>query len=93
MLEMMLVTVILSGVNSILLLFLLFLYSKIVMKTRAMYASGLMIFALLLLAQNLLAVYSYVAMQPFFGSEALPYLSGIAALELASLIALIRVTL
>ncbi len=90
---MMLITVALSGANSILLVALLFLYAKIVLKTRAMYATGLLVFALFLLAQNLLAVFSYITMEPFFGEEALPFLSGIGALELISLVVLLRVTL
>ena len=89
---MMLITVSLSAINSILLLVLLFFYSKIVMKTKAMYGIGLMLFSILLLAQNLLSVFSYVTMEPFFGVEALPFLSGIAALELASLLVLLRIT-
>ena len=90
---MMLLTVMLACVNSALLLILLSLYGKILVKTRARYALGLLIFALLLLAQNLLSVYAFVTMQPFFGEEALPYLSGIAALELAGLVALLGITL
>jgi hypothetical protein len=90
---MMLLTVSLASVNSVLLVVLLFVYGKIVLKTKAMYAVGLMIFAFLLLAQNLLSVFAFVTMQPFFGSEALPYLSGIAALELGGLVALLRITL
>ncbi len=88
----MLLTVALSSVNSILLVILLVLYGKIVFKTKAIHAVGLMLFALLLLAQNLLSVFAYVAMQPFFSSEALPYLLGIGALELASLAVLLKVT-
>jgi hypothetical protein len=87
------ITVAFSIVNSVLLLFLLFLYGKIVLKTKAMYPVGLFLFALFLLAQNILAVFSYADMQYYFGPGVLPYLSGIGALELVSLIALLRVTL
>ena len=90
---MMLVTVSLAGVNSVLLLILLLLYSKIVIKSRATYAIGLMIFALLLLAQNLLSVFAFIAMEPLFTAGALPFLSGIAALELGGLVVLLRITL
>ncbi|MHB8701851.1 MAG: hypothetical protein ACYC7D_12670 [Nitrososphaerales archaeon] len=90
---MMLLTVSLASINSILLLVLLFLYGKIVLKTRASYAVGLMIFAVLLLAHNLLSIFAYVDMEPFFGAAALPYLSGIAALELGGIIMLLKVTL
>ena len=90
---MMLLTVALSTVNSVLLVLLLVLYGKIVVKTKATHAVGLMLFAVLLLAQNLLSVFAYVSMEPFFSPESLPYLSGIGALELASLLVLVKITL
>ena len=88
----MILTVSLASINSVLLLILLLLYGRIVIKSRATYAVGLMIFALLLLAQNLLSVFAFVA-EPFFDTGALPYLSGISALELGGLIVLLRITL
>ena len=78
---MMQIAVILSLLNSAVLVFLLALYGRMALKTRAGYSIGLMIFALFLLAQNLATVLSYVTMAPFFGSEALPFLTGISALE------------
>jgi hypothetical protein len=89
----MILTAVLSGVNSFLLVFLLVIYGKTFFKSKAVHAIGLMLFALLLLAQNLLAIYAYVDMNMYFGSGALPYLFGIAILELASLIAMVAVTL
>lgn len=83
----------LSTVNSGILLVLLYLYSNIVRKTKAMYAAGLMVFALLLLAHNMLTIFAYVLMAPVFGAEALPFLSGIAALELGGLAVLVKITL
>lgn len=83
----------LASVNSIILVILLFVYSKIAIKTKAMYAAGLLIFALLLLAHNLLTISAYVLMAPVFGADALPFLSGIAALELGGLIVLMKITL
>jgi hypothetical protein len=90
---MMLLNVFLSGGNVVLLTILLFLYGKIVLKTRATYAVGLSVFAVLLLANNLVSVISYVTMEPFFGVEALPHLSAIGAFELLGLIVLLRITL
>jgi hypothetical protein len=86
-------TVILSVINSVLLIVLLALYGKIVFKTRAIYPAGLFVFALFLLGQNLLSVFSYLDMQSYFGEGVLPYLCAIGALELVSLVALLRVTL
>ena len=80
----MIVTVSLASVNSVLLLALLVLYGRIVIKSKATYAIGLMIFALLLLAQNLLAVFAFVAMEPYFASE--PFRSCLESPRLSSLV-------
>lgn len=88
----MVVAVIFATLNSIILLSLLFIYGRIVMRTRASYSVGLMIFAVFLLAQNLATIYSYVDMAPFFEPEALPYLSTISALEFVGLLVLARIT-
>ena len=89
----MLLTAIFSGVNSALLIVLLALYAKIVFRTRAVHAIGLTLFALLLHGQNLLSLYSYIDMQSFFGPAVVPYLLVIGGLELASLIAIVGVTI
>ncbi len=89
----MIITIGLASVNAVILAVLLFLYGKIVLRTKAMYAIGLLIFALLLLGHNMLTIIAYISMAPFFGSEALPFLSGMAALELGGLIVLMKITL
>ncbi|MDA4130945.1 MAG: hypothetical protein OK457_09255 [Thaumarchaeota archaeon] len=89
---MMEIAVILAILNSVVLAFLIGIYGRIARKTRAGYSIGLMIFALFLLAQNLATVLSYVMMSPFFGTEALPFLTSISALEFAGLIVLAKIT-
>jgi hypothetical protein len=79
--------------NSAILIGLVYLYARIAAKTRAMYSVGLSVFAGLLLMHNLLTVFAYAAMAPFFGVDALPYLSGIGALEFGGLLVLLRLTL
>lgn len=78
--------------NSAILAGLIFLYSRIAVKTRATYSVGLAVFAGLLLLNNLLTVFAYVTMSPLFGVEALPYLSGIGALEFGGLLVLLKMT-
>jgi hypothetical protein len=90
--SMMQVAVILSILNSAVLIFLFGIYARMALKTRAGYSLGLMIFAAFLLAQNLGTVLSYVMMAPFFSTEALPFLTGICALESAGLIVLAKIT-
>lgn len=89
----MMVAIGLASANSIILIILLLVYSKIAIKTKALYAGGLFIFALLLLAHNLLTIFAYVLMAPVFGADALPFLSGISALELGGLLVLVKITL
>lgn len=90
---MMMIAVGLATINSGILITLLLLYGKIVLRTKAMYAAGLMVFALLLLADNLLTIFAYISMASFFGAEALPFLSAMAALELGGLVVLMKITL
>ena len=87
------VAIVFSGLNAILLVALLYIYARIALRSRASHSVGLMFFALLLLANSLLTVYSYVAMAPFFGREALPYLSMMSVLEFVGLAVLLKITL
>ena len=90
---MMEVAVVFSTLNVLLLLGLLYLYLRIALKSRASHSIGLVFFAILLLANSALTVYSYVAMSPFFKSEALPFLSMISVLEFVGLAVLLKITL
>lgn len=83
----------LASVNSVILVGLIYLYARITMRTRASYSVGLIFFAGLLLLHNLLTAFAYGTMSPLFGSEALPFLSGIGAAELAGLLVLLKMTL
>jgi hypothetical protein len=85
--------VVFAGLNIAVLLGLLFLYGRIVWRSGAVYPAGLMVFACLLLAQNLLTAYSYLSMTPFFGEAVVPYLFMISMFEFGGLLALARVTL
>ena len=83
----------LAGANSVILLALMYLYAKILVRSRASYSVGLIFFAGMLLVQNLLTAFAYGTMSPLFGPEALPYLSGIGGAELAGLLILLRMTI
>ena len=82
-----------SSLNAAVLIALAYLYSRIVLRTRAPYPAGLVIFASLLLMQNVLTAYSYLAMTSFFGSTVLPYLATISVLEFGGLLVLTRISL
>jgi len=81
-----------SSLNVVVLLVLMYMYSRIVLRSRAAYPLGLMIFASLLIVQNLLTAYSYIAMTSFFGGAVLPYLATISVLEFGGLLTLTRIT-
>jgi len=88
----MLLAIGLAGINSVVLVFLIFLYGRIALRSRAAYSVGLVFFAGLLLVHNLLTAFAYGTMSPLFGSEALPFLSAIGGAELAGLLVLLKIT-
>jgi hypothetical protein len=82
-----------SGLNVAILFVLLFIYTRIAIRSRASHSFGLVLFVLLLLANSALTVFAYSTMSPFFGSAALPYLSTISVLEFVGLVVLLKITL
>ena len=87
------VAIVFSALNAALLLILLYVFAGIAIRSRASHSVGLTFFTLLLLANSLLTAYSYATMAPFFGSEALPYLSTMSVLEFVGLAVLLKITL
>ncbi len=82
-------------INAALLLGLTFTYARIFRETKAQFSLGLLIFALILLGQNLLAAYSFVTMSPFALEMApfLPYLFAVNIVQLCGILVLFRTTL
>ena len=87
------VAIVFSAANSILLLILLYVFAGIAIRSRASHSVGLTFFALLLLANSVLTAFSYATMAPFFGRDALPYLSTMSVLEFVGLAVLLKITL
>lgn len=85
--------IVFSVLNAALLLVLLYIFVKIAVRSRASHSIGLTFFTLLLLANSVLTAYSYATMAPFFGKEALPYLSTVSVLEFVGLSVLLKITL
>jgi hypothetical protein len=85
--------IVFSLLNAALLIVLLYMFARIAIRSRASHSIGLMFFALLLLANSVLTAYSYATMAPFFGKDALPYLSTMSVLEFVGLAALLKITL
>ena len=85
--------IVLSSLNVIVLVGLLYLYARITWRSKAVYPVGLLIFASLLLLQNLVTAFSFIEMTSFFGEELLPFLLAISVLEFGGLLALTKVTI
>src|SRR5437879_8459467 len=82
-----------AALSAALLLGLILTYAKVYRDTRAQFSLGLTIFAAILFAQNILAVYSFVTMSPFIGEPFLPYLLGINIAQVLGILVLFRTTL
>ena len=82
-----------AALNSILLLGLIFVYARIYRDTHAQFSLGLMVFSLILFAQNMLSVYSFATMSPYIGAPFLPYLLGINVGEALGVVVLFRTTI
>ncbi len=82
-----------AGLNVVLLLGLVIVYSRIYRDTHAQFSLGLMIFSLILFVQNILSVYSFATMSPYIGDPFLPYLLGINIAEALGVIVLFRTTI
>ena len=82
-----------AAISAALLLVLILTYAKVYRDTRAQFSLGLTIFAAILFAQNILAVYSFVTMSPFIGDPFLPYLLGINIAQVLGILVLFRTTL
>ena len=86
------VSSIVSMANMGILIALLIIYVNIYNKTRATFTVGLIVFAVMLMLHNMIAVYGYFAMAPLYSNELLPYFVVIHFAEFAGLIALLKVT-
>jgi hypothetical protein len=84
----MLASVVVGFINLTLTVVLLALYRKIYTKTRAGFTLALLAFAGAFLVQNILIIYSYLAMMTLIPAEFAPYLFLIGLCEAAGLSAI-----
>jgi len=82
-----------AALNVIVLVGLLYIYGRMVAKTRAGYTFGLMIFSGLLLGQNSVMVYVCGFLTSLYNWQLYPFFAALAVLEFVGLIALLKVTL
>lgn len=87
------VSTVVSILNVAVLSILLVIYTKIYLKSRAVFTIGLMFFTVMLMLHNLIAVYAYLVMAPLYPDHLLPYFVAIHIAELVGIVSLLKVTL
>ena len=87
------VSTVVSILNVAVLSILLVIYTKVYLKSRAVFTIGLMFFTVMLMLHNLIAVYAYLVMAPLYPDELLPYFVAIHIAELVGIVSLLKVTL
>ncbi len=82
-----------AGLNSLLLLALIYIYGRIAWRSRAAFSIGLLMFGSLLLIHDAMTVFMYFTMSAYFGEAILPYIFAATAVEFGGLSVLLRITL
>lgn len=85
--------ILLYVINSVLLAVLAYVYGRTALSTKARYPLGLFIFSILLLVHSAGTAAAYLFLSPYFGEEAVPFMSLMAPFELVGVVALLRITL
>ncbi|TMI29012.1 hypothetical protein E6H29_12135 [Candidatus Bathyarchaeota archaeon] len=81
-----------SAVSAVLLLVLIGVYLRVYRDTHAQFSIGLTVFASILFAQNVLAVYSFLTMASLIAEGFLPFLLTINLAEVLGIAVLLRTT-
>ena len=81
-----------AAIDALLLLTLAIVYLRVYRDTHAHFSLDLALFASLLFAQNILAVYSFLTMASFIADQFLPYLFTINLAEVFGILVLFRTT-
>ena len=81
------------AVNAVLFSFLAYIYGRTAFSTKARYPLGLFVFSILLLLHSVGTAAAYLFLGPYFGEEAVPYMSVMGSFEFVGVLALLRITL
>jgi hypothetical protein len=84
--------IVLYAINAVLLAVLVYVYGRTALSTKARYPLGLFIFSILLLFHSAGTAAGYLFFSPYFGEEAVPFMTMMAPLELVGVVALLRIT-
>ena len=81
-----------AAISAVLLLVLTAIYLRVYRDTHAQFSMGLAIFAVILFAQNVVAVYSFLTMASYIADQFLPFLLTINLAEVVGIAVLLRTT-
>ena len=87
------ITALVSLANMAILTVLLIVYIKIYKTSKAAFTLGLMFFSIMMMLQNIIAVYAYFTMAHFYTPILYPYLLGIHFTELIGISVLLKITI
>lgn len=86
------VTTILTGISTLLLLGLLYVYYKSLKKIKSKFTIGLLIFALLFLLQNLVSLYFYLTMIQYYSPQVEVHVFILTLLQTIAFLILLKIT-
>ena len=86
------ITTILTGVSTLAILGLLYVYYKNLMNIKSKFTIGLFIFALLFLLQNLVSLYYYITMLKYYAPEVEIHVFILTLLQTIAFIVLLKIT-
>lgn len=81
-----------ATISAALLLLLLSIYLRVYRETHAQFTLGLAVFASILLAQNVLALFSFLTMASYISDPFLPFLLTINVIQVLGLLVLFQTT-
>lgn len=86
------VTFIISGVNILLLVALLYPSARNLQKTRSLIAAGLLVFVMIFLLESLMTIFFHISMMRFYSPEVEPQVIALSLLKMLSFGTLVWVT-
>ena len=85
-------TTVLTGISTIFLLGLLYVYYKNLKQAKSKFTIGLFLFALLFLAQNLVSLYYYITMMEYYAPEVEVHVLILTLLQAIGFMILLKIT-
>lgn len=86
------ITTILTGISTLLLIGLLYVYSRNLKKIKSKFTIGLFIFAMLFLIQNLVSLYFYLTMMDYYASQVEAHAFILTLLQTIAFSVLLKIT-